>query len=487
MEIHYRGEGINQTKEQLLSELSRLRHRVVDLEQRLANLLNGQPSDRQEALLYQTERQAREAAESANRIKNEFLAVLSHELRSPLNPILGWTKMLRSYQLGPEMTERALEAIERNAKLQAQLIEDLLDVSQILQGKLKLNIASVNLVDVIEAAIETMQHAAISKSIDLKFDWHPLMSLETSTDPSGANSPPDAKVEFEVAGDAARLQQVIWNLVSNAVKFTPPGGKVWVRLEKICNANFVPLPFSSARSDILSPPTPYAQITIHDTGKGIDPVFLPHIFEYFWQADSTITRQFGGLGLGLTIVRHLVELHGGSIHAESAGEGQGATFWVRLPLSQFQHATPSLSILNPQIPEKLMAMLQHSRVLVVDDDADMREFIGFVLRQAGAEVALASSVGEVLIKLSRFKPDVLISDIGMPDVDGCQLLRQIRSLMPELGGQVPAIALTAHGESNQQQLFAAGFQHHIVKPVEPEPLIKAVASLLPLDAVSDET
>ena len=407
------------------------------------------------AQLYEAERLARETAEAANRVKDEFLAVLSHELRSPLNPILGWTKMLRSRQFDAQMTNRALEAIERNAKLQVQLIEDLLDVSHILQGKLRLNISIVDLVAVIEAALESVRLAAESKSLNLEFVR-------------------EGTAAVCVAGDAARLQQIVWNLVSNAVKFTPAGGRIEVRLRQVGEAgrDREELP------DFSSSPPSYAQIVITDTGKGIDPAFLPFIFDYFRQADSTITRQFGGLGLGLTIVRHLVELHGGTIQAESQGEGQGATFRVWLPLVQSSdRAAPSV---RPITPGAIAKRLNHIRILVVDDDMDMREYVEAVLQAAGAQVALASSAGEALAKLSRFRPDVLISDIGLPNVDGYMLLRQIRTLVPELGGQVPAIALTAYaGEYNQQRVLASGFQLHVAKPVEPEVLVAAVVSLLP--------
>lgn len=443
------------------------------------------------AHLYEAERLARESAEAASRVKDEFLAVLSHELRSPLNPILGWTKMLRSRRFDARMTDRALDSIERNAKLQIQLIEDLLDVSHILQGKLRLNISTVNLVPVIMAALETVQLAAASKSIALQVTYSDLpadlpanKSANPQFDPSSQwprrsiqtdvatdSTPSQAKLdvpEVYVAGDPARLQQIVWNLVSNAIKFTPAEGKVEITL-----------------SAIKHPTENYqAEILVRDTGKGIAPAFLPFVFDYFRQADSTLTRQFGGLGLGLTIVRHLVELHGGSIQAESQGEGQGASFRVSLPLlrSSDRASATSVKTAHPPLP-RLAKQLHQARILVVDDDADMRDYVEAVLLEAGARVALASSAGEALAKLSRFRPHVLISDIGMPNVDGYMLLKQIRTLMPELGGQVPAIALTAYaGEYNQQQTLAAGFQLHIAKPVEPEALVTAVANLLPSQA-----
>ena len=403
---------------------------------------------------------ARRAAESANRVKDEFLAVLSHELRSPLNPILGWTKMLRSKRLDSTKTEQALETIERNAKLQAQLIEDLLDVSRILQGKMTLNVAPVNLVATIEAGLETVQLAAEAKSIQIQTILNPIFGT--------------------VSGDTNRLQQVVWNLLSNAVKFTPAGGRVEVRLDQVKGDRE-----ASGPGDLLSSPAStqsaqYAQITVTDTGKGISPDFLPHVFDYFRQEDGTITRQFGGLGLGLAIVRHLTELHGGTVYADSRGENSGSTFTVRLPL----HITEERGLqtedlaLNPQ-SSALSAPLAGVRVLVVDDDADMRELAVFILMQSGAEVTIAASAAQALTLLNQSVPDLLLCDIGMPDMDGYALMRQIRKLSPEQGGTLPAIALTAYaGGINQQRALAAGFQMHISKPVEPEALVKAIASLI---------
>jgi PAS domain S-box-containing protein len=388
--------------------------------------------------LLQREQAARAEAEAANRVKDEFLAVLSHELRSPLSPILGWAKLLQDGKLDAVRTQHALTTIERNAKLQAELIEDLLDVSRILRGKLNLTVSPVNLAATIQAAIETVRLAAEAKSIRIE--------------PAFAST-------GSVAGDATRLQQVMWNLLSNAVKFTPPGGQVNVRLEQV----------ESERA---------AQITITDTGKGIDPDFLPYIFDYFRQADSATTRQFGGLGLGLAIVRHLVELHGGTIQAESKGEGQGATFTVRLPLLRqedggMRDETGSLPPLSFR-PHPLESL----HVLLVDDDADTRDFVEFLLEQAGAKVTAVATAAEVLAILKRSPPDILLSDIGLPEMDGYMLMRQIRTLPPEQGGQVMAIALTAYaGDFNQQQALAAGFQQHMSKPIDPETLVKAIATL----------
>ena len=389
------------------------------------------------AHLYEAERTARNAAESANRIKDEFLAVLSHELRTPLNPILGWTKLMRTRKLDQLTSDRALETIERNAKLQTQLIEDLLDVSRILQGKLNLNFYPINLVSVIEAAIETVRLSAQAKSIEIQ------TILE-----SGVG---------QVLGDANRLQQVIWNILSNAIKFTPTGGQVKIKLEQVGLQ---------------------VQICITDTGKGIVPEFLAYVFDYFRQADSATTRKFGGLGLGLAIVRHLVELHGGTVQAESLGEGQGATFTIRLPCLQDESKGIKDAKDNSSLLADQSSPLAGLQILVVDDDADMREFLSFMLEQYGATVITVTSAIAALTALSQSQPNLIISDIGMPEMDGYMLMRQVRSLKPEQGGRIPAIALTAYaGEMDQQQAIAVGFQQHISKPVDPEELVKAIALL----------
>lgn len=395
-------------------------------------------SDRKQAeterdRLLQLEQTARAEAEKANRIKDEFLAVLSHELRTPLNPILGWSKLLQNGKLDQAKTKQALTTIERNAKLQSELIEDLLDVSRILQGKLNLNVSPVKLASTIRAAIETVRLAAEAKSIAV------IANLDTEVG--------------QVSGDITRLQQVVWNLLSNAVKFTPAGGRVTVRLEQVENQ---------------------AHITVSDTGKGIDPDFVPYMFDYFRQEDGATTRRFGGLGLGLAIVRHLVELHGGTVQADSPGVGLGATFTVKLPLMPIQPAVN----LDRQSSESSLD-LNGVQVLVIDDETDSREFVAFVLEQAGARVTTATSAGEGFAALSQSQPDVLLSDIGMPDMDGYMLIRQIRALPQKQGGQVPAIALTAYaGDFNQQQALAAGFQRHLAKPIEPGELLVIIASLV---------
>ncbi len=390
----------------------------------------------------QQQQAARAEAEKANRIKDEFLAVLSHELRTPLNPILGWAQLLKTGKLDQAKTAQAIETIERNAKLQVDLIEDLLDVSRILQGKLTLNVSSVNLAKIISAALDTVSLAASAKEITI----HTMLKENIG----------------EITGDSARLQQIVWNLLSNAVKFTSPGGKVDVRLEE-CGS--------------------MAQIQVSDTGKGISPEFLPYIFDYFRQEDSSITRKFGGLGLGLAIVRQLVELHGGTVKAESLGEGQGATFTVRLPLRKrvatYRQTSPQPERLTDHAPQEATLNLNSMKILVVDDDADSRDFIAFVLKMYGAEVTKVASAWEALQVIFKSQPDVLVSDIGMPFMDGYELLRKLRVLPPETGGKVPAIALTAFAaEYDQQQAIAAGFQMHIPKPVEPDTLAAAVVQLV---------
>ncbi|MBE9080328.1 PAS domain S-box protein [Romeria aff. gracilis LEGE 07310] len=383
-----------------------------------------------ELLLTQAEA-AREQAEIANRVKDEFLAMLSHELRSPLNPILGWSKLLQTRSFTPEKTQQALATIERNARLQAQLVEDLLDISRILRGKLSLKVAPINLERTIEAALETVRLSAEAKSIQ----------IESAFDPG---IPP-------VLGDANRLQQVVWNLLSNAIKFTPAGGRVRLRLEQV---------------------SPYACFSVSDTGRGIKADFIPYLFESFRQADSSTTRKYGGLGLGLSIVRQLVELHGGTVRAESEGEGLGATFSVCLPLMPMALAGQAPGQPTTQLSK---VHLQGIYVLVVEDEADTRNILTFMLEQAGATVAAAAAAEEGLLMLQTDEPDLLISDIAMPAMDGYGFIRRVR----ELNFQIPAIALTACAtEAERQQILAAGFQRHLTKPVDPIALMKVVKALL---------
>jgi PAS domain S-box-containing protein len=390
------------------------------------------------AHLLELEQIARAKAETANRIKDEFLAVLSHELRTPLNAILGWSKLLQSRRLDQAKTSEALATIERNANLQVQLIEDLLDISRILQGKLTLNITKINLKSKILSALETMRLAAETKLIEISTVFEPDVG--------------------QVMGDSTRLQQVVWNLVSNAVKFTPKGGKIEVRLEQADG---------------------YAQIIVSDTGKGISAEFLPFVFDYFRQADSTSTRNFGGLGLGLAIVRNIVEIHGGIVKAKSEGEGKGAIFTVSLPLLPDESASLTNEQNDPTFLTSNSLPLNGIRVLVVDDNTDSRDIITFVLEQDGAFVIGVSSAYEALETLAEIKPDVLISDIGMPKMDGYMLIHQVRCLTPEQGGKIPAIALTAFARNDdQQEALKAGFQMHLSKPIDPQKLIAAIAQIV---------
>ncbi len=370
----------------------------------------------------------------ANQIKDEFLAIVSHELRTPLNPILGWAQLLAAGKLDAEKQSMGIEIIQRNAKLQAQLIDDLLDVSRILRGKLNLKVTPVNLESVIKSALATVQLATEAKSIQI-----------------------DTKFQTDigqVSGDAGRLQQIVWNLVSNAIKFTPEEGRVTVKLEQVDNQ---------------------AQIQVRDTGKGIDPEFLPYVFDRFRQAESTTTRKYGGLGLGLAIVRHLTELHGGTVAVTSQGEGQGATFSVKLPL--MNTSTSKTSDNNPLKESVKPDRFNHLKVLVVEDEADSRDILTFVLEQEGAEVTAVTSAEEALEAFADSSFDLIISDIGMPEVDGYTLMTQIRKL-PQ-GKDIPAIALSAYaGEVDREHSLEAGYQRHINKPIVIPELIEIITELV---------
>jgi PAS domain S-box-containing protein len=402
-------------------------------------------SDRREAeqkrlALLAREQEARQDAEAANRLKDEFLATLSHELRTPLNAIMGWAHLLRTGTLDEATAARAMETIDRNAKAQNQLINDILDVSRIITGKLHLAMQPLELAPVVEAALETLRPAAEAKKI----------RLEASLEPAAGT----------LSGDPDRLQQVVWNLLSNAIKFTPKGGRVQVRLRRV---------------------DAQAVIVVADSGPGISPEFLPHVFERFRQGDASTTRSHVGLGLGLAIVRHLVELHGGTVEASSPGEGQGSTFSVRLPL------------INARRPEERTApdakeaaatgvaaapQLGGLRVLIVDDDVEGREAMAAVLQNRGAKVIAASTSEEALEAMGREHPDVLLSDIEMPGEDGHSLIRKVRALPPDRGGDIPAAALTAYarGEDREKALLA-GFQVHVSKPVQPDELTAIISEL----------
>jgi PAS domain S-box-containing protein len=383
------------------------------------------------------EQAARAQAEESNRMKNEFLAILSHELRTPLTAVMGWVRLLINQKLDEKKLAHGLQTIERNAQLLAQIVNNILDISDIIKGKMLPNARPTDLAEAINAAIDTVRLAAEAKSISMS------VALDRSVGP--------------VLGDAERLQQIVWNLLSNAIKFTPKGGRVQVSL-------------SCAGS--------CAEIRVSDNGCGISPEFLPYVFELFRQADSSNTRSYGGLGLGLAIVRRLVEFHGGSVCAESPGMGLGATFTVSLPV--FQESRRTRSLWNSgagQIPVPLTGL----RVLVVDDEPDIREVLTVVLEQYGAEVTAVGSAGEAIAALARKVPDVLVSDIGMPVEDGYTLIRKVKDLEMELGGEIPALALTAYArEEERLRAIAAGFHAHVAKPVESVQLAEAIASLAQL-------
>jgi PAS domain S-box-containing protein len=386
------------------------------------------------------EKQARDQAERASRAKDEFLATVSHELRNPLNAILGWTRMLRAGKLDSARATRALEAIERNADVQAALVEDMLDVSRIITGKLLLNVSAVDIRAVVMAALDTVRMAAEAKQIDVRLELDDRSQLS--------------------AGDPERLQQVVWNLLSNAIKFTPRGGRVEVR----------------TRRDEA-----HLELTVRDSGQGIPAEFLPHVFERFRQADSSSTRVHRGLGLGLAIVRHLVELHGGSVAAMSEGEGRGATFTVRLPLRALAleaATTPAQPRGHARAGRPLPATspLDGLRVLVVDDEADARELLLAVLEHHGASVDSAGSVDDALVALERAPPDVLVSDIGMPGTDGYELIRRVRARGAT--SPLPAVALTGFARPEDgQRALESGFDAHLAKPVDPTALVDMVERL----------
>ncbi len=382
--------------------------------------------------LLASEREARSHAERLSRVKDEFVATLSHELRTPLNAILGWSQLIRKPDAKPAAIASGLEVIERNARSQAQMIEDLLDMSRIVSGKLRLDVQRVNLLAVIEQALLSARPAAEAKGIRLSSVLDPRTNL--------------------VQGDPTRLQQIIWNLLSNAIKFTPRGGRVQVVLKRVHSS---------------------VQTVVSDSGKGINPALLDAIFERFRQEDSSTTRQFGGLGLGLAIVKQLVELHGGSVRAASEGEGKGSTFTIELPLAALHASSMPLPF---DLPE-----LAGVRVLIVDDDEDCRDLMSRILAECHATVAWASSAKEALTIFTTMRPDVILSDIGMPVDDGYTLIRTVRALPHAEGGGTPAAALTALARSEDRtRALLAGFQVHVSKPVEPSELLAVVVSLAQL-------
>ena len=407
----------------------------------IRDITDRKQAEEERGLLLESAQAARSEADTANTIKDEFLAILSHELRTPLTSILGWSNLLTDGNLDERASQRALETIIRNARAQRQLIDDLLDISRIITGKLRLDVRPVELAAIIETVVDGVRPAAEARSILLQ------MALDPQTSP--------------ISGDPDRLQQIIWNLLTNAIKFTPKGGRVQVWFERIES---------------------HVEINISDTGQGIASELLPHVFDRFRQSDSSSTRRHGGLGLGLSIVRQLVELHGGTVTAESPGAGEGTTFKVILPLMSVHHEPIGVEMTHPLIECHTLTDRQPSlndlRVLVVDDEPDARELVAAVLTGRGAEVVSVGSGIVALEEIKRQRFDVLVSDIGMPEMDGYALIRKIRQLPAERGGRIPAAALTAYaGVEDRMRVLSAGYQMHIPKPVEPAELTTVVGSL----------
>ncbi len=399
-------------------------------------------AEQERAEMLAREQEARKQAEEANRLKDEFLATVSHELRTPLTAIVGWTHLMRGGLLDQAGSERALETIERNARAQSQLIEDLLDISRIISGKLRLDVRPVDLTQVIEAAIDAVRPAATAKKIKLQTAFDPEVSL--------------------VSADPDRVQQVVWNLLTNAIKFTPQGGRVSVQLTHVSSS---------------------AQIIVSDTGEGISPEFLLFVFERFRQADGSNTRAHGGLGLGLAIVRHLIELHGGTVTVDSQGLGQGATFTVKLPSVGVhsigrRNSEQSQPVAGPSASFERPPRLDGLRVLIVEDELDTQELFAMALKQYGAEVTAVASAAKALSALRQSKIDILVSDIQMPEMDGYELIGRVRALEPEGIRNIPAIAVTAYARAeDRMRSLLAGYQAHLAKPIEPVELVAVIASL----------
>ena len=415
---------------------------IEDVTERVAREAELQAQIEDRSRLLSNEKLARNEAERANRLKDDFLATVSHELRNPLNAILGWAHMMRMGKLTPANVERAVETIYRNAQSQTQLVADLLDVSRIISGKLRLDVRPVDLISIVNAAIDSIRPAAEAKGI----------RLQTQLDPMAG----------PISGDADRLQQIVWNLLTNAVKFTPKGGRIQVNLHRINS---------------------HVEIVVSDSGIGISKEFLPYVFDRFRQADASTTRVHGGLGLGLSIVHQLVDLHGGSVSVHSEGEGMGATFTITLPFVGVISNQPEAEAVHPTHGDNLISTdglpsLEGLKILVVDDEADTRDFIREVLKERGSEVLTSQSVAEALVALEEHKPDILISDLGMPDEDGYALISKIRALPEDRGGHIPAAALTAYARAeDRMRVLRAGFQFHLPKPIDSAELVTVVASL----------
>ena len=434
--------ALKQQAESLRESEARTRHIAPEWEQRMAQLREANERLVVGSLLSHT---MTEDAEQANHLKDEFLATVSHELRTPLNAILGWARMLGSNKVPPDRAGHGIATIERNASALAHLIDDLLDVSRIVAGTFRLAPQPVDLVALVQAVLESVRPLAVTKNVQLAFS-------------------PDLAAIETVSGDAGRLEQVIWNLLANAIKFTPEGGRVEVLIERSNN---------------------HVEVRVGDTGQGISPDLLPHVFDRFRQADGPTTRRHSGLGLGLAIVQQLVELHRGTVHAASSGVGRGATFTVRLPISagdaQGGHASAREERRTAPSPASRMprvARLDELRILVVDDNADGRTLTSMVLTQAGASVKAVASVREALQMLEVERSDALVSDIGLPDEDGYALIRQIRQYEAEHGGFLPAVALTGYARAEDRaRVLAAGFQAHLPKPIDPTELTAVIATI----------
>lgn len=433
--INYHKDGTEFFVEWNITPIRNVNNRITHYVAIQRNITERKVSEQEREKSLSQEQKNRNAAEAANRAKDEFLATLSHELRTPLTPILGWSKVLQMKQLPEAKVKEALAQIEENARRQAQLVDDLLDVSRITQGKLTLSLSSVPLVAPINAALETVRLAAQAKSIHIE------TILDTSIP--------------VVIGDIGRLQQVVWNILSNAIKFTPENGNIMVKLERVDH---------------------HAIITVSDTGRGINPEFIRYIFDRFRQEDNSITREFGGLGLGLSLSRQLVEAHGGTITASSPGVGQGAIFTITLPLMIDALHNDSSNTTN-QTQEQVN--LKQTRVIVVEDETAALEFISFILEEEGAVVTPVASAKAALAALKKSQFDVLVCDIGLQETDGYTLIRRIRALSEKQNRNIKAIALTAYAsEANKEQAINAGFQLHIAKPFEPSDLVAAIAQLL---------
>ncbi|XXY50920.1 ATP-binding protein [Sorangium sp. So ce269] len=400
-------------------------------------------ADEERQKLLESERAARDEAERASRVKDDFVATLSHELRSPINAILGWARILRSRAQEPQALARGLEVIERNARLQSDMVSELLDMSRVVSGKLRLDVQPVDLPAVLQGALEAVKLAAEAKGL----------TVVSRVEPEAGS----------LRGDPARLQQVAWNLLSNAAKFTPAGGRIDIALRRA---------------------GAFAELSVTDTGPGIAPQFLPHLFERFRQADASSTRKYGGLGIGLSIVKHLVELHGGTVEVASGGEGRGATFTVKLPLAGASPQAPGAtqrptSARAEALADYPAAELTGVRVLVVDDQPDAREVAQRVLEECAASVTTVGSAAEAMAALERERPDVLVSDLGMPCEDGFQLIRRVRGLGPARGGATPAVALSALARAEDRaRALGAGYQAHVAKPVDPAEFVGVVAALV---------